>query len=52
MLAQAVELYLTVRRACGFKLKSQGNLLRSFAAFSDAREKGVNGLFEVSHFRS
>ena len=40
MLAQAVELYLTVRRACGFKFKSQGNLLRSFAAFSDAREKG------------
>ena len=39
MLAQAVESYLTVRRACGFALKSQGNLLRSFAAFSDARGK-------------
>jgi len=39
MLSQAVESYLTVRRACGFKLKSPGNLLRSFAAFSDARGK-------------
>jgi integrase/recombinase XerD len=37
MLAQAVESYLAVRRACGFKLKSEGNLLRSFAIFSDAR---------------
>ncbi len=39
MLAQAVESYLAVRRACGFALKSQGNLLRSFAIFSDARGK-------------
>ncbi len=39
MLAQAVESYLAVRRACGFKLKSEGNLLRSFAVFSDARGK-------------
>ncbi len=39
MLAQAVESYLTVRRACGFKLKSQGNLLRSFAIYSDDRGK-------------
>jgi integrase/recombinase XerD len=37
MLAQAVESYLTVRRACGFELKSAGNLLRSFAIFSDSR---------------
>lgn len=37
MLAQAVESYLTVRRACGFQLKSEGNLLRSFANFSDSR---------------
>jgi len=36
MLAQAVESYLAVRRACGFELKCQGNLLRSFAAFSEA----------------
>lgn len=39
MLAQAVESYLAVRRACGFELKSEGNLLRSFATFSDARGK-------------
>jgi len=40
MLAQAVESYLKVRRACGFELKSAGNLLRSFALFSEARGKG------------
>jgi integrase len=39
MLAQAVEAYLRVRRACGVELKSQGILLRSFAAFSDAKGK-------------
>ncbi|MFQ5853278.1 MAG: tyrosine-type recombinase/integrase [Candidatus Binatia bacterium] len=39
MLAQTVESYLKVRRACGFELKSEGNLLRSFAIFSDARGK-------------
>ena len=39
MLAQAVESYLKVRRACGVELKSQGNLLRSFAVFSDAKGK-------------
>lgn len=39
MLAQAVESYLKVRHACGFELKSEGNLLRSFAIFSDARGK-------------
>jgi integrase/recombinase XerD len=37
MLSEAVESYLTLRHACGFELKSDGNLLRSFAAFSDAR---------------
>jgi integrase/recombinase XerD len=37
MLSEAVESYLTVRHACGFELKSDGKLLRSFAAFSDAR---------------
>lgn len=37
MLTQMVESYLAVRRACGFKLKSQGCLLRSFAIFSDTR---------------
>ncbi|MDB4264802.1 integrase, partial [bacterium] len=37
MLNQSVESYLAVRRACGFQLKSEGNLLRSFAFFSDAR---------------
>ena len=39
MLTQAVESYLAVRRACGFELKCQGSLLRSFAIFSDARGK-------------
>ena len=39
MLTQAVQSYLAVRRACGFKLKSEGNLLQSFAGFSDARSK-------------
>jgi len=39
MLAQAVESYLAVRRACGFELKCQGSLLRGFAIFSDARGK-------------
>lgn len=37
MLTQAVESYLKVRRACGFELKCQGNLLRSFAIFSHQR---------------
>ncbi len=37
MLTQAVESYLAVRRACGFELKSEGSLLRSFAVFSEAR---------------
>jgi integrase/recombinase XerD len=39
MLTHAVESYLSVRRACGFTLKWQGSLLRSFAAFSEARGK-------------
>lgn len=39
MLAQAVDSYLRMRRACGFKLRSQGNILRSFAVFSDLRGK-------------
>ncbi len=39
MLVQTVESYLSVRRACGFKLKSQGNLLRSFAIYSDDKGK-------------
>ena len=39
MLTQMVESYLAVRRACGFKLKSEGSLLQSFAIFSDARGK-------------
>lgn len=36
MLSQSVESYLAVRRAVGFSLKSDGNLLKSFAAFSEA----------------
>lgn len=39
MLAHAVESYLAVRRACGFQLRPQSYLLRSFATFSDARGK-------------
>jgi integrase len=39
MLTQSVESYLAVRRACGFKLKAEGSLLRSFAIFSDAKDK-------------
>jgi len=39
MLSQAVESYLAVRRACGFELKREGNLLRSFAVFSETRGK-------------
>lgn len=36
MLIQAVEFYLSVRRAAGYKLKSEGDLLRSFAKYSEA----------------
>jgi integrase len=39
MLTQTVESYLSVRRACGFDLKVPGSLLRSFAAFSEAKDK-------------
>lgn len=37
MLAPLVESYLVLRRRCGFALKSEGNMLRSFAAFADAQ---------------
>ena len=39
MLTQAVQAYLALCRACGFKLRGQGYLLRSFAAFSEARDQ-------------
>lgn len=39
MLIQAVNTYLEMRRSCGFRLLSQGKLLKSFAAFSDSRGK-------------
>ena len=39
MLIKIVASYLAIRRACGFKFKSGGKLLRSFALFSDARDK-------------
>jgi len=39
MLAQAVESYLSVRRAAGFELQSQGGFLRSFVRFSEAKGK-------------
>ena len=37
MLNEDVQGYLAVRRAMGFAMKWSGNLLRSFAAFSDAQ---------------
>jgi integrase len=39
MLTQAVMTYLAVRRATGFALRCEGFQLKSFAAFSEAREK-------------
>ena len=39
MLTRAVETYLSVRRAAGFELRSQGSQLSSFAAFSEARKR-------------
>ena len=37
MLTQSVESYLAIRRAAGFAFESAGSLLKSFAAFSEAR---------------
>ena len=37
MLTQAVESYLSIRRAAGFTLKCPGSQLKSFAAFAEAR---------------
>ncbi|MBA3762863.1 MAG: tyrosine-type recombinase/integrase [Chthoniobacterales bacterium] len=39
MLTQAVEAYVAMRRATGFAFRSEGSLLQSFAAFSDAAGK-------------
>ena len=39
MLTQAVESYLELRRAMGFALHSEGNLLQSFAKYSDTAGK-------------
>jgi integrase/recombinase XerD len=39
MLTQAVDAYVTLRRACGFKLRGEEYLLRSFAAFSEAKDQ-------------
>jgi integrase len=39
MLTQSVELYIAIRRATGFAFRSEGSLLQSFAAFSDAAGK-------------
>ena len=41
MLTQAVESYMAVRRATGFAFRSEGSLLQSFAAFSDAAGKAL-----------
>ena len=39
MLTQAVESYIAVRRATGYGFRSEGSMLQSFAAFSDAAGK-------------
>jgi integrase/recombinase XerD len=39
MLTRAVETYLAVRRAAGFALRCEGFLLKSFAAFSEAKKQ-------------
>ena len=39
MLTQAVTSYIAMRRATGFAFRSEGSLLQSFAAFSDAAGK-------------
>lgn len=39
MLTQAVTSYIDMRRATGFAFRSEGSLLKSFAAFSDAAGK-------------
>jgi len=43
MLTQAVESYLALRRAAGFAFRSQGSLLKSFAAFSETRGESYVG---------
>jgi integrase/recombinase XerD len=39
MLRKAVESYLAVRRSAGFDLKTEGDLLYSFARFSEVKPK-------------
>lgn len=39
MLTKTVEEYIAIRRATGFAFRSEGSLLQSFAAFSDAAGK-------------
>ncbi len=39
MLVDAVESYIAIRRATGFSFKSQGQMIKSFAAFSDKKGK-------------
>ncbi|SAL07989.1 integrase family protein [Caballeronia arationis] len=39
MLADLIDSYIEMRRACGFAFKSEGSCLRSFAAFSDSMAK-------------
>ena len=46
MLTQAVDSYLALRRTSGFALRSEGTLLRSFAAFSAGRTaRRLHGLY-------
>jgi hypothetical protein len=42
MLTQDVQAYLAERRVMGFAMKWTGNLLRSFAAFSEAQSQRYN----------
>jgi integrase/recombinase XerD len=39
MLADLIDSYIEMRRACGFAFESEGSCLRSFAAFSDSMAK-------------
>ncbi|OTP65251.1 putative integrase/recombinase [Caballeronia sordidicola] len=41
MLAPAINRYIELHHAMGFKFHAQSGLLRSFAAFADARQDGV-----------
>jgi hypothetical protein len=41
MLAAAIDSYVAVRRASGFSFRTEALLLKSFAAFSEARDESI-----------